>query len=836
MNEYKKNKYTWELKVNTECPLDYIRQQKAQEFEFLFCVEIPWPALCLWRALVEKYPTSTYIDFLNASVMDGWFVIKSSCKRIEDLLYKNAMKASSVYSKATGRKKEALKEKKYKLSVRRNETETVQSKQLELEKALSEVEEWRKQYDDLSAEKEKLYYDMAKAITDMKEEITELKQANKELMEYIDILERNSNLKCIGHGKQHHELGAKQQRRRLNVLKTKAQCALWFSKSFGLDLNEIKLQDQHGKMHKIDYNTPEHSQTNTGGYNNLSENDKTKIEQVLFLLDKFCVSDEVYHELSLIGDGLPKSYLIKQKRTDLNKLNHIERLPGWLPGAAIDFTSSLKNHIRELLSNKPELKGETIKVKLSGDGARMSRSTNFMMLSFALLQRNEDVMSPKHNKTIAIVNGPESYETLQTSLQYLFQEINNLIEKQFISIDGNDVKVEFFLGGDLKFLLIIMGLNSAIADFSCLWCLIHKNDRWDTSKPMDYYNTNTMKRTIEDIKAKCKETENYGCIHEPLLNIPLTNVILDELHLLLRITDKLLQNVIDEVLERDAVEDFQKTRGQQKGLHLSKLIKSINDLGISFSIWNRRNADGSESPIKEFTSLLGSQKKKLLKKFPSKFDEFLNTETLSTVKQIWIDFGLLYDKLSDFNLTQAAANDLFHEGKAWIELFCSLRGKRSGYTRPRVTPYMHTIPYHIPHFIQNHGCLKKFTGQGVEKNNDDAKRIYFNKSNKWDAVTDILQTENRQWELRHCEREKGKYTKRRFEYWNATIFENRKKMRMEVPTQGLPAVSDLAEVPTIDYNCFTVAQLKQLIKEQNIKHKALSKLKKKELINLLENN
>lgn len=44
--------------------------------------------------------------------------------------------------------------------------------------------------------------------------------------------------------------------------------------------------------------------------------------------------------------------------------------PGTFPlSAAIDFTSSLKNHIRELLLNKPELKGETIQLKLSGDGA-----------------------------------------------------------------------------------------------------------------------------------------------------------------------------------------------------------------------------------------------------------------------------------------------------------------------------------------------------------------------------------------------------------------------------------------------------------------------------------
>lgn len=106
-----------------------------------------------------------------------------------------------------------------------------------------------------------------------------------------------------------------------------------------------------------------------------------------------------------------------------------------------------------------------------------------------------------------------------------------------------------------------MGLNSATSDFSCLWCKIHKGERWDTSKPMDYYNKDPTMRTTEGIKKLCHEKDNYGCIHEPLLNIPLTHVIPDELHLLLRITDRLLQNVIDEVLERDPIEDSSTTKG-----------------------------------------------------------------------------------------------------------------------------------------------------------------------------------------------------------------------------------------------------------------------------------
>ena len=103
-------------------------------------------------------------------------------------------------------------------------------------------------------------------------------------------------------------------------------------------------------------------------------------------------------------------------RTDLNKTYHIERTNGKCPGSKLDYSSTLAAHVQELLLQKPELRNEVVQVKLSGDGARMSRSTNFMMISFALLQCNEKVMLSKSNRTVAIVNGPENYETLKGSL------------------------------------------------------------------------------------------------------------------------------------------------------------------------------------------------------------------------------------------------------------------------------------------------------------------------------------------------------------------------------------------------------------------------------------
>ena len=221
----------------------------------------------------------------------------------------------------------------------------------------------------------------------------------------------------------------------------------------------------------------------------------------------------------------------------------------------------------------------------------MSRTTNFMTFLFAFLQAKESIMSSKSNRTVAIINGPEKYEAMKTSLKHFFKEVNELIEKGQITVDGKDININFLLGGDMKFLLMDLRTRQLLTTL----CKIHKDNRWDTTKLSNYYNQQPLQRTQEEIKKLCKCKENnYGCINEPLLNIPSTNVIADELHLLLRTTDK--QNVIDEVLEKDAVEDFNKKRGTPKGVHLTKLVNCINSLRISFSVWNKKKCRRLREP------------------------------------------------------------------------------------------------------------------------------------------------------------------------------------------------------------------------------------------------
>ena len=111
--------------------------------------------------------------------------------------------------------------------------------------------------------------------------------------------------------------------------------------------------------------------------------------------------------------------------------------------------------------------------------------------------------------------------------------------------------------------------------------------------------------------------------------------------------------------------------------------------------------------------------------------------------------------------------------------FISLRDKRVGYKRANVTPYMHAMVYQIPRFPEGYQTIKLFTGQGVEKNNDMARAIVVRKSKNWDAPTDILRLESRQWELRESERSKRSYTKKNSTYWEEDLRETRRNKRQK---------------------------------------------------------
>ena len=404
--------------------------------------------------------------------------------------------------------------------------------------------------------KKKTFFNEITAIIHGKDEvISQLQKRNSELENYVSNLEKLNGVQAEYKGKPLSE--SQNKTRTIKQFLTRAEIAPWFSKSFALNIKRILVSENDTSLkHTLDMRSklpshstePQHEGQNSK-YHSRSEEDKKQIEEILYLLDKFCVGDAFYHELSMVTKGLPKSYLIQQCRAELNKVCHVDCLPGRQHGAKVHSVKDLiKDYVEDYLRENPDT--EKMQIKINGDGARMARTSSFVPLSFSILQTGEQVMTAKGNRTIAILNGKEDYNSLKQAFGNIFDEINSVITKAKVAVNGKEVQTDYFLGGDYKFILIMLGLNGATGNYACAWCTIHKDDRWKMDREFNYFNSPPLARILQDIKEMSKKSrDNYGCCREPLLNIELDHIVVDELHLLLRITDILTANLITEVID-----------------------------------------------------------------------------------------------------------------------------------------------------------------------------------------------------------------------------------------------------------------------------------------------
>ena len=101
----------------------------------------------------------------------------------------------------------------------------------------------------------------------------------------------------------------------------------------------------------------------------------------------------------------------------------------------------------------------------------------------------------------------------------------------------------------MKFMLIVLGLNAANANYSCIWCEIHKEKRYDMSVSNESYTGSNM-RTLEKMR-RCQKQKSIagkkGCVHSPLVEIEPKDCLVDELHLFLCITDILFKSFFIEM-------------------------------------------------------------------------------------------------------------------------------------------------------------------------------------------------------------------------------------------------------------------------------------------------
>jgi hypothetical protein len=138
------------------------------------------------------------------------------------------------------------------------------------------------------------------------------------------------------------------------------------------------------------------------------------------------------------------------------------------------------------------------------------------------------------------------------------------------------------------------------------------------TKPLDFYHTRGMQRTSQNLKEDVVKND-FGVYAQPLVSIEPEHIIIDELHLLLRICDKLLRNFI---LDTKTLDDKNAVHGEKSDF-LGQHTEKIRGCGVLLYIWTKKGTQGEL----DWSSLTGSDYKKLLENLPSKLCFLIHHDT-----------------------------------------------------------------------------------------------------------------------------------------------------------------------------------------------------------------
>jgi hypothetical protein len=488
---------------------------------------------------------------------------------------------------------------------------------------------------------------------------------------------------------------------------------------------------------------------------------------VVYVQDVENVPCDAYRHFSAIESKLPREYAVSRTRQEINiymeeiipisfiNLNStiiqnpsmeepditdpiiVEQVVSAVGKGAYRSVKKILEFIVPVYVQKGKLDPAlpTIHLRISGDGRNVGRKVKHVMITVALLDDPTKLFESNYHYTTILFPGTENYSTLKIAANNFIKELQELSNAGMV-INNTHWNFELFFSSDWKFLAICLGFNAANSNNFCPWCKINKNQRgngqieWKISKSMDVLNENP--------------TAYPGHQLPPLFGmIPLENHVPDKLHIMLRITDRLWELVLQEIKNEELFNDI--TR--------NIIVKEMEKLKVRFEFWKIRDTTDNWS----YTSLMGDDKLRVLRNFD--LTKLFDPEHATLIRSLWNGFAELYDLLGE---RETDPQYFRLKAKEWYELFLKktvvdpttntilVQGL---YRSSDITPYIHVLVSHVWEFmfIHQRWGLNAFSCSAVEKKNHDHVCYFFRKTlknggsfqNKNSAIREILEHENR---------------------------------------------------------------------------------------------
>ena len=183
---------------------------------------------------------------------------------------------------------------------------------------------------------------------ELRSELDEARCMNEEADEFIKGLQdevqvlkdtlREAQDSKTNQGGEIDAVSKRHARRKIQEVSEHASKALEFLSTYGLVAESLKVHSTSGKIIHIPLSDDA-----------ASENEDNVDLRVLYILDRYGVSDAFYHELAMLFSELPRSHAVKKARTDLNHTLQLTRIPGY-EGAYRSFERSLCEQLSTMVS------------------------------------------------------------------------------------------------------------------------------------------------------------------------------------------------------------------------------------------------------------------------------------------------------------------------------------------------------------------------------------------------------------------------------------------------------------------------------------------------------
>lgn len=469
-------------------------------------------------------------------------------------------------------------------------------------------------------------------------------------------------------------------------------------------------------------------------------------DHVVKVMDKNGISQHAYHELTMIDRSLPRSWVIKRHIQEMNEtfrpsisdVIYNEKKVG----IQMKLSEVLTSHIISAIDNcrLPDtvIQSKCIRVKISGDGTNCGKRKKLLAVTATIVDDTNSAAFHGNN-IILLLYGTETYDFLKHTLQELKQQMEDL---NHVIIKGETYQLDYFLGGDYKWLLLILGLDSASCKYSCIYCKVSSDERGDFRKEWSMVDEKKGARTLSELQACAaikttskSKAKKFSSSHPPIFDVELSKVVIDNLHLFLRLSDRLMHWLIQKVLAKDNISNSCKSFASSDYPTVRALEELLAKNRVDFHFFLTR-----DSTQLKFTSLQGPDYVIISSIDFESLLTWINPVETGCYERMWRSLGRLYVllKIPIRDTTAQHRSEIKSIISEWTGMYVKL------FQAKDITPYVHCLKYHVSELVETYGNISGFTQQGLEKLNDQLTKSYFRGTNFRldDALEQVI--------LRHC--------------------------------------------------------------------------------------